>query len=217
MQHHWLSRAAALLCLLLPWPAAAGPIYWQLNGEITDNPPNPPGTPYAELDTLLPVGTDVTFLIAVDPAAPDLCDDPGAGFYYFPAATMSFGGKSYAADPAFIEVNNILANCIASGLHDALVRLDLGAAGIGPLATIEMGPFPGDALPTTPTTGPLWVGNFSPAAELCFYENDCVLLDAFGEINSSAIVPAPTVPEPTTFLLLASGLAAIAARRRRSG
>jgi hypothetical protein len=210
MQHR-LSRAAVFVSVvLLPLPAVASPIYWQLNGEITYNPTNPPGSPYEELDSLLPVGTQMTFLITVDPAAPDLCDDPGAGFYFLPGATVSFGGKSYATAPGYswIEVNNVLANCAESGFHDALLRLFFPFG----LTTIDIAAGPGDALPTTPpSTGGFWVGSFDP--HCC--DEDLPPFDAFGGIDSGVVVPAP-VPEPSTFLLLVSGLAAIAARRRRS-
>ena len=59
-----------------PWPAQAEPIYWQLDGEITYNPPY---GPYAYLNGILPVGTQVSYPITVDPMAPDQCDNPGAG------------------------------------------------------------------------------------------------------------------------------------------
>jgi len=214
MQHHWLGRAAVLLFLLAPWPAGAAPIYWQLNGEITYNPPNYPGFPYAELDQVLPVGTHVTYLITVDPAAPDLCGAPGAGLYMFPSATMSFGGHSYTGI-GWIEVNNILGNCAV----DNVTRLRL--PGPAALSTIEFYPGPGDALPLTPPPyGRLWVGSWDPNFNgfgNCDIDVPCDFppVDAFGDITSSAVVPAPT-PEPSTFVLLAFGLAVIAARRRRS-
>jgi hypothetical protein len=209
---NWLARAAVLLCLFWPWPAEAAPIYWQLNGEITYNPPNLPGLPYAELDQLLPVGTDVTFQITVDPAAPDLCDDPGAGFYYLPAASMSFGGNSYAGT-GWMEVHNILANCAYSGNDDTLLRVSLPFG----LATIEFGTFNGDALPTTPPPfARLWVGSFDPNYNGfgdCSEDFPCDLyppVNAFGEITSSAVVP-----EPSTLVLMLPPLSAIVVRHRR--
>lgn len=211
-----LSRAVVLLSLLVPCPAVSSPIYWQLSGEITYNPPNRPGLTYADLDQLLPVGTDVSFLIAIDPAAPDLCGDGpgGPGFYELPAATMSFGGKSYAAGSSWVEVNNVFANCGESGFHDALFRLGFPFG----LATLDMAAGPGDTLPTTPP--PIigfWVGSFSPYYNGLWYCSEdfpCTpefpTVNAFGDINSSAVVP-----EPSTLVVMLPALSAIVVRRHR--
>jgi hypothetical protein len=223
MQHHWLSRATVLLCLLMPWPARGGPIYWQLNGEITYNPPNQQYLPYAELDRLLPVGTDTTFLITVDPTAPNLCNpesgrNDGSGDFVLPAVTVSFGGHSHT-EPGFLEANTIEGYC--AGFEDPVyrIRAEGDATGATGLLTIEWYPHHLGALPPTappPEGSWFFFGSFNPnfnGGVDCDIDVPCDFppVDAFGEITSSSVVP-----EPSTFLLLASGLAAITARRRRS-
>jgi hypothetical protein len=222
MQHHWLSRATVVLCLLMPWPAASEPIYWQLNGEITYNPPNQQYLPYAELDHLLPVGTGTTFLITVDPTAPNVCGGgniEGSGNFVLPAVTVSFGEHS-RTEPGFLEANTIEGWCAPFEFPVYRIRAEGDAGGSFGLLTIEWYPHHPGALP--PTTPPpegssFFFGSFNPnfnGGVDCDIDMPCDFppVDAFGVITSSSVVS-----EPSTFLLLASGLAAIAARRRRSG
>lgn len=189
---HRLGCAVVLTCLLLPRAAAAAPIYWQLNGEITSSPSGNP------LEALLPVGTDVSFLIGVDPAAPDLCDAVGAGFYKLPSVTISFAGSTYTASAAFLEANNPDGNCSAGAPTGMTIRtfFDLGTA---PFASATLGwSALGEALPTTPPSS----GSFY----ISYADRDPTVS---GRITSGAVVP-----EPSTFLLMLPALSAILARRR---
>jgi hypothetical protein len=190
MPHHWPGRLAVVVCLLLPWPAGAAPIYWQLNGEITDSPPDNP------LEGILPVGTHVNYLVTVDPAAPDLCDNVGSGLYQLPATTVSFGGNSYAASSIYLEADSPDGSCLASPTG-ATIRLFFDSAPIS-AGVIDWSAF-GEALPTVPPSFADISFSFSGREE-----------SVTGYITSGTVVP-----EPSSFVLLVSGLAAIAARRRR--
>jgi hypothetical protein len=188
---HWLGRAAVLLCLLLPWPVEAAPIYWQLNGDVTDSPSGNP------LEPILPTGTDVNFFVTVDPALPDLCNAVGAGEYNLPSSALSFGGKTYAAGSTFLEADNPDGSCVPSP-SGMTIRMFFNTAPFA-AAVVGWGAL-GEALPLVPPSS----GFFSVS-----YAGRETTVS--GDITSGAVVP-----EPSTFMLLASGLAGIAARRRRA-
>src|SRR5262249_42666438 len=136
--------AAVLLFLLAPWPAGAAPIYWQLNGEIVYNPPDPPAWA-VELNRLLSAGTDVTFLITVDPTAPNLCvgDPEEGGIFYLPAVTTSFDGHSYTG-AGYLEANSIEGYC--GSFENLVYRIRAGSVDF---LTIEWYPGHLGALPPT--------------------------------------------------------------------
>jgi hypothetical protein len=195
---HWLSRAVVVTCLLLPRTLSAAPIVWQLNGEVTDSPSGNP------LEGLLPVGTDVNFLLAVNPAAPDLCGAVGAGLYQLAGAQFAFSGNTYTASNSFLEADNPDGSCVPIPSGTA-IRMFFDSAPFAE-AVISWGGS-GEALPLVPpSSADFWVAFVTQVPAVS------------GEVTSSAVVPEPSaVPEPSTLLLMVPGLAAIAARRRRLG
>jgi PEP-CTERM motif-containing protein len=188
-----LGPAILVASLLVSRAASAAPIEWQLNGVITSSPSGNP------LEGYLPVGTDVSFLIGVDPTAPDLCDAAGAGFYQLPSTTISFGGISYTASATYLEANNPDGSCVAGVPTGMTIRtfFDFGTA---PFSGATIGWFAlGEALQTTPpSSGYFWVS---------YADRDPTVS---GDFTSGA-----AVPEPSTFLLMLPALSAIVARRRR--
>jgi hypothetical protein len=192
--------AVAFGMLIAARPSTAATINWSFDGVITDSPQGNP------LETVFPVGADVSYLVTIDTAAPDLCGTAGSGLYSAPAGSVSVGGNTYTATGVFLEVNNDAAACI--GGTGAAMRLLFD-----PNTTpFEFGtvawPIPsGDAIPTDPPP---------PGAFLsCVFEAPGPEqgVDVAGQITQSEVVPA--VPEPSSLLLALSGLAAMRLRRRR--
>jgi hypothetical protein len=177
-----------LALLLIAVPANALSITWAIEGVITDSPQGNP------LEGVFPVGTDVSYLVTIDTAAPDLCSTAGAGFYSAPAGSVSVGGNTYSASGVFLEVNNDAAACI--GGSGVAMRLLFGSAPFS-FATLAWGIPPGEAIPTEPPP---------PGAFLSFAYAG-VGADVQGRITQSEVVP-----EPSSLLLALSGLAAL--RRR---
>jgi hypothetical protein len=181
-----------LALLLLALPANAAIITWSIEGVITDSPPG------NQFENILPVGTEVDFLVRVDTNAPDMCADPSVGFYAAPPASVSFGGSTYTSSETFFEVNQAIGSCLA---FDGVVARFIFDQMVAPfwLGTLGwVGPL-GESLPTTPPEdGFFWFAyiGFDP--------------EVTGRITSSEVVP-----EPSSLLLALSGLAAIRLRRLR--
>src|SRR5262249_19167142 len=118
-----------------------------------------------------------------------------SGDYQLPATTVSFGGNSYAASSVYLEADSPDGSCVANP-SGATIRLFFDSAPFtSGVINWSVG---GGALPTVPPS----------SGDISFAYVDVESVD--GEITSGTVVP-----EPSTFVLLASGLAAVAARRRR--
>jgi PEP-CTERM motif len=215
-------RAAGLACALslIAGSAVAGPITWDVNGTIT----------FTRDADLLPVhaqfGDAYTYSVTFDSAAAD--SFPETAFGNFPGAIQSIvfatGGVTYdipIADGSTIQTFNDvnsdyyqLSFLTQSGANNAipLFMSQLNFQSTSPLA------FDTDALPT------------SPPADLSLYTVNMYLFEyqtleeaqgtspiplIIGGVDS--IVQRPVaVPEPTTAMLLATGLLGMwLARRRR--
>jgi hypothetical protein len=96
-----------LALLLIAVPANASIITWAIEGVITDSPTG------NQFESILPVGTEVDFLVKVDTNASDMCAGPDVGFYGAPPASVSFGGSSYTSTETFFEVNQAMGSCVA--------------------------------------------------------------------------------------------------------
>jgi hypothetical protein len=82
-----------------------------------------PRTPEG-LEAILPVGTDVDFLVNIDTNAPDMCAEPEVGFYAASPASVSFGGNTYTSTGTFFEVNQALGSCV--GFPGVVARFIFG-------------------------------------------------------------------------------------------
>ncbi len=186
-----------VMLALLPTahPANASIITFAIEGVINDSPQGNP------LESILPVGTDVDFVLKVDTTAPDMCPQPGVGFYQAPPASVSFGGNTYTSGSTFFEVQSLFGSCL--GAPGVVARLIMdGAPAPFSFGTIGWAAL-GESLPTEP-----------PSDGFFWFAYAGLTPTVFGEITGSEIVPE-AVPEPSSLILALSGLAAIRWRRRR--
>jgi len=187
----WLGRAAVLICLLLPRGASAGPIVWQLNGQIEDSPSGNP------LEGYLPVGTDVNFLLTLDSASPDLCDAAGAGFYHLPGGAVDVNGSAYQAANLYLEANNPDGSCVPGYPSGMTMRMFFDTAPFSAAVITWSGD--GESVPHVPPS--------SAEFSMSYVYPDAVVS---GDVTSGAVVP-----EPSTLLLMLPALSAIIVRHRR--
>jgi|SRR5215831_261308 len=186
----WLGHAIVAASLLAPHGATGAPIVWQLKGEITTSPSGNP------LESHLPVGAEMKFLITINPAAPDLCSAAGAGFYMLPGAHVSVGGTDYAASRAYLEADNPEGSC-SPAATGATIRMFFDIAPFS--AAVITWPRSGETLPSTPPeSAQFWVSYNYPSPTV-----------------SGRVTRAAEVTEPSTLLLLLPPLSVLTTRRRR--
>jgi hypothetical protein len=153
----------------------------------------------------LPIGTQVRFTVPFDFAAPDTCALPGGGFYSFPGSMVSFNGVSYSSSWTALEVNTPDGNCVPA-LTGLTLRLLTFAGPPFFSATLDFG-----SLSSADGKIPELPLGFEVGFSLNYVGH------GFGgpaAATGSARL-ARIVPEPSLLLLMASGVAAIAARRPR--
>lgn len=192
---------AMLIYVGLSSPASAAPIVWEFTGQVTHIDQSTP------LDVILPVGTVVTFTATFDSAAIDLCPQNGTGFYILPGGRVSFGGSSYASSMNALEVNAPGGNCVAQPDAPQTVALRYLGFPNAPFASATVGwtggPDIGDVMPSMFPNPSLTFFSFGYACVVC--------ADIRGQITS-----VQAVPEPSTLLLTAAGIAALLSRARRA-
>jgi hypothetical protein len=204
--------------------AASSPITWQYLMTVLTVGPSP------QLLTV-PVGTPMIVDVTFDTASPSGCgSDPlsaiyGIGFGGANSSTVNFLGYNYAAGGG-IEINTMFTFCSPTPTFtNGGVRLFVGSGGVqvAPNATpIQW--IPGGSLPCCISGNLfLWIppsGWLGPA-----YPSGLPPAGAQGGIDFTLGGSSPAlefestqirlVPEPATALLLGSGLAAAAIRRRK--
>lgn len=200
---------AAIVIGVASAPASADLVRWHLPGVIdgssncSEDFPDPDCEAYREL--LLqsfPVGTHVDFDLVID--THDFCSEPDLGLYSITKFNVTINGAtgtSLQEDAGVVEVPHNFG-CFHD-LHSGVMYV-VGTLNNGPLFdlfnTVEMffNVAPGDDLPTTLVSGGFFLERFNTERAL-----------------GGPVGPLSVVPEPTTAVLVLSGLVAAVARRRR--
>ena len=208
----WL---VALTLTLVAAETQAGPITWQwtttVSGSaltLTDDP----------ID--IPTGTPMVFHVTWDSEAENLCPQgSSAGTYPVMAASMLFMGQTYTG-ASHIESNSPYGNCVGGGAPLPIFRFYPLAAPVPNAPTFfdtSFGAYWMALYAPSPATlgglpGPLTSDPYPSKIDqpwgLEYYRPDL----HFGETSLTDIT---AVPEPSTMLLVGSGMAVLAWHRRR--
>ena len=200
--------------------ASAGTLLiWEFSGDLARIPP------IFGLGDLYPVGTPFSLNVTFDPASPKISGSPTQGLYHaLGESTLRVGDLTFSSTGGYISVNcHFEIGCIpgAPSLFPPVEfwlfgwssqPLNPAFPGLTTLSDVQVYYTDPNAangeIPTVPPeAGGLQIaigGGFPPITTLG------------GTIQSiQALEDPPEVPEPGTFLLLATGLAALVRRRRR--
>ena len=193
--------------------AEAGMITWHWAGPVTGYSGNAFGGP--TLDEVVPLGTPVDVFVTLDPDAPYL--NPRTCLQGMASSSLQVLGRTYT-NQGFVWVDGLGFGpgiCSSSFDQVEIVVPSWGSGGPaipGGWVPFSLGFFPGlwwsgDLTSVQPT----FIGSQFPA-----FHRDMQAAPQRFTANLQA-VPADLhpVPEPTTWLLLSTGLAAAAWRRRR--
>jgi hypothetical protein len=196
-------------------PSSASPITWLYTGTVS-----------SFNNTLVPTGSAATILLTVDPAANLAAGSPfyeaNEGAYYF-TAVITFTGRQYILQGAY-EVNvDFLLGIPLPGMVPVRYLSLTGPSldpSVPPITGYDYHPL----LPCTPCfwnslttdpTSPAFPGPFASVNfSLYFTDPDSTGIFQRLSIISVAGSNQGQVPEPSTWLLLSSGLAAVIVRRR---
>jgi len=202
-----LSALAAIVIGVASGPASADVVRWHLPGEIDGSDFCSEGLPSCEAyrEILLqsfPVGTHVDFDLAID--THDFCSSPDLGLYVITEFNVTINGVTATSAPQETGVVERPPNLGCLDLHTVGEMYVVGFVDGSPFGglfnTVEMffAPGPGDDLPTALPFGGFFLERFRTERAL-----------------GGPTGPLSIVPEPTTAVLVLSGLVA-ATRRRRS-
>ena len=202
--------------------ADASPILYLYTGTANADP---------DLQALIPPGSPATILLTVDPAVNILAGFPGyppnAGLYSF-SAVLDFTGREYTLSNGYFEVNYDPQNGVPNGGITNLVELPTVE---GPNLIANPPPGPGPGYPLTGCGGGMCRYSFfsadSSSPALPFFPDMEVPIafswpgpdphNPFERVNILGSDPQ-VVPEPSTLLLVGTGLVAVARRRlKRAG
>src|SRR5262245_49268243 len=149
----------ALTIAIAPSHASASSFTWEFLGTVTE--------PHFSIPSLS-LGTPVRFSATFDTGAPDLCSQPGRGFYQLPGGTVTIGASTYTAQFNALEVNNPAGNCASPGPLGGPQSLSLRFVDFDSpdffAATIGWtGPETGEGIPTTTPSGASFFFGFTCA------------------------------------------------------
>jgi PEP-CTERM motif-containing protein len=209
----------AVFSLVSAVTASAGTLLmWEFSGDLTRIPP------IFGLPELYPLGTPFVLNVTFDPAAPKISGSPTQGLYQaLGQSTLRLGDLTFLATGGYISVNcHFEIGCIPGGpslfppvefwlFGWSPQPLNPAFPGLTTLSDVQVYYVDPNAangeIPSAPpqTAGlQIAIGGLPPLATLG------------GTVQSiQALEDPPQVPEPGTFLLLATGLTALVARRRR--
>ena len=185
-----------VLGLFFASPAAASPVRLTYTGAVTGCFGSCDTFNEVALINLYPVGTPVHFELNFDTVATNLSGSPlTSGLFQIPGGQMTIAGQTYLSFFWQFEIACPAASCFAGG-PGVLQEFN-------PLAASEIRAFFAGA-------SPIFYANFGIDA----LSGSC-LLPCVDGLRLNLTREFTAVPEPGTWLLLSSGLVAMAARRFR--